>query len=177
MNLTNFERSPQQTLQVHCYAGSMYSVLGRVGKGLNAATGIVKFAPATKVTALRNELTPQGLVQIFQQPFGSKVGRIVKLERYLGLSLSNIDVVEAFDFFFPDGPGGLPTILLVIHIDGAQETSFAHVFAAVGRLMNLVNLRNKIECLQIFGLDEAQESTLEMKALYDQALLPGIYVS
>ena len=74
-------------------------------------------------------------------------------------------------------PGGLPAILLVIHIDGAQETSFAHVFAAVGRLMNLGKLRNKIECLQIFGLDEAQESTLEMKALYDQALLPGIYVS
>ena len=101
MDLTNFELSPHQTLQVHYYAGSTYSVLDRVGKGLNAATGIVKFAPATKVTALRNELTPQGLVQIFHQPFGSKVGRIVKLEKYLGLSLSNIDVEEAFDFFFP----------------------------------------------------------------------------
>ena len=64
-----------------------------------------------------------------------------------------------------------PILLIVLHIDGAQQTSFGHVLCVLARLMNLGHIARNPSALQIIALDEVKESATYFHSLFRNILL------
>ena len=123
-------------LWAHYFLGKSYRVFIQVMKMVHKCTdNAVQFCDEKELRSYRDSLVVGKLIK-WRNPFGKDIARVWNLVDMVEKVFTNANIVARMKFQFGT-IDDKPILLIVLHIDGAQQTSFGHVLCVLARLMNL----------------------------------------
>ena len=159
-----------QALNLHFSIGHSYSMLYKVGAGVNKITkGAVQMDSANSIREFRDSL-PTWKIDVFENPDGSKIGRGSNMSSIFDLVLDNPDIISSLNYLFDDQSSA--HIIASIHNDGAQQTSFSTFVCFLMRILSLDEVASNPGSVFILGIDEASESSAQFKKFWEEFVMP-----
>ena len=115
-------------LWAHYFLGKSYRVFIQAMKMVHECTdnyNAVKFCDEKELRSYRDSLVVGKLIK-WRNPFGKDIARVWNLVDMVEKVFTNANIVARMKFQFGT-IDDKPILLIVLHIDGAQQTSFGHV--------------------------------------------------
>jgi len=175
-----YRLSAEEMMQVHFILGGSTRLALRVFNAFSKVTRRrVCHVPNAEFRTARHEVTT-ALVEELANPYSFSpgltrpIGRQVKFQNVLNAEhLEDVDLIGTHRVILE--PDGSPVTLWTLHFDQAQCTSTENITMVLGRSMNQeFSELQKPAAHTILMLDQADESPMLYKFVWDTNLVPGI---
>ena len=114
---------------------------------------------------------PCGKIEIFDIPSGNKVGRVWSLDD-MHATLRNAGIVIMKRLQFLDGIS--PALVLAVHADAAEMTSFSIVLCIVARFISLRAIARNPAAVLLLALFHDKESSAILDQFWHQYFMPAV---